>query len=145
MTTPHDTEQLLQRARRGDAEAGEQLLALHRGRLVRLVAVRLDRPAGSPHRRLRRGAGGACGGGPSLPGLCAPGARDRRLRRPLTADLATWAGWVDRPALRGPGEATSEGWAGAVAAGAGWSRLPGGLTADPGTWVVWVIFPGLVG
>jgi RNA polymerase sigma-70 factor, ECF subfamily len=43
MTTPHpDTEQLLKRAARGDADAAQQLLARHRNRLRRMVAVRLD-------------------------------------------------------------------------------------------------------
>src|SRR6202007_1589680 len=38
-----DTEELLQRAGRGDREAREELLTHHRQRLKRMVAVRLDR------------------------------------------------------------------------------------------------------
>jgi RNA polymerase sigma-70 factor (ECF subfamily) len=38
-----DTEQLLAAARRGDAAARDRLFARHRGRLRRMVAVRLDR------------------------------------------------------------------------------------------------------
>jgi RNA polymerase sigma-70 factor (ECF subfamily) len=44
MTTANaDTEQLLERARQGDERAREQLLARHRCRLRRMVAVHLDR------------------------------------------------------------------------------------------------------
>src|SRR5437763_14614661 len=43
MTThPPDTEELLRRAGDGDAAARQQLLARHRDRLRRMVAVRLD-------------------------------------------------------------------------------------------------------
>jgi RNA polymerase sigma-70 factor (ECF subfamily) len=41
--SPPDTEQLLERAGRGDAAAREQLLIGHRDRLRRMVALRLDR------------------------------------------------------------------------------------------------------
>ena len=41
--SPNDTEQLLDRAGRGDATARQQLLARHRDRLRRMVALRLDR------------------------------------------------------------------------------------------------------
>src|SRR5689334_19258210 len=42
---PHDTEQdeLLRRAGRGEAAARQRLLAMHRDRLRRMVAVRMDR------------------------------------------------------------------------------------------------------
>jgi RNA polymerase sigma-70 factor (ECF subfamily) len=40
-----DTEQLLAHASRGDARARDRLFARHRGRLRRMVAVRLDRRA----------------------------------------------------------------------------------------------------
>jgi RNA polymerase sigma-70 factor, ECF subfamily len=40
---PSDTGQLLERIGRGDEPARERLLARHRGRLRRMVAVRLDR------------------------------------------------------------------------------------------------------
>jgi len=40
---PSGHEELIERARRGDARACEQLLAAHRDRLRRMVAVRLDR------------------------------------------------------------------------------------------------------
>jgi RNA polymerase sigma-70 factor (ECF subfamily) len=42
-TPEPDTAELLARARRGDADATEQLLERHRHRLERMVAVRLDR------------------------------------------------------------------------------------------------------
>src|SRR5262249_4258399 len=45
MTThPPDTEELLRQASQGDASARQQLLARHRDRLRRRVAVRLDPP-----------------------------------------------------------------------------------------------------
>src|SRR5205823_607283 len=40
---PPDTEELLERAGRGDAAARQQLLTRHRDRLRRMVALRLDR------------------------------------------------------------------------------------------------------
>src|SRR5262249_30093643 len=40
--TPPELEQLLERAARGDLDAREQLLALHRDRLRRMVSVHLD-------------------------------------------------------------------------------------------------------
>lgn len=43
MPSRADTEELLERARDGDAAAGEELLDRHRDRLRRMVAVRLDR------------------------------------------------------------------------------------------------------
>src|SRR5690349_13893335 len=43
MTSSGDTNQLLCRASSGDAAAREQLLARHREKLKRMVAVRLDR------------------------------------------------------------------------------------------------------
>src|SRR5947209_8300829 len=44
MTTANpDTEQLLEQARQGDDRARQQLLARHRARLRRMVAVHLDR------------------------------------------------------------------------------------------------------
>jgi len=44
MTQPDlDTEQLIHRARGGDSDARQQLLARHRERLCRMVAARLDR------------------------------------------------------------------------------------------------------
>src|SRR5262245_42001324 len=40
---PPDTDQLLEQASRGDASARQQLLQRHRGRLRKMVAVRMDR------------------------------------------------------------------------------------------------------
>src|SRR5262245_24069354 len=42
MSPADDTDALLARATAGDPEAAQQLLARHRGRLGRMVAVRLD-------------------------------------------------------------------------------------------------------
>ena len=38
-----DTEELIERTARGDAEARQELLVRHRKKLVKMVAVRLDR------------------------------------------------------------------------------------------------------
>jgi RNA polymerase sigma-70 factor, ECF subfamily len=43
VTAAPDTEQLLEQARQGDADARQQLLTRHRARLRRMVAVRIDR------------------------------------------------------------------------------------------------------
>src|SRR5918911_4775541 len=42
-TRPPDTEELLERSAAGDRDARGELLQRHRGRLKRMVAVRLDR------------------------------------------------------------------------------------------------------
>jgi RNA polymerase sigma-70 factor, ECF subfamily len=41
--SPADTDLLLERAARGDTGAGQQLLARHRSRLLRMVGLRMDR------------------------------------------------------------------------------------------------------
>ena len=48
MTTAQDpdTEELLDRADKGDATALSQLMLRHRGRVKKMVAVRLDRRSG---------------------------------------------------------------------------------------------------
>jgi hypothetical protein len=41
--SPPDTEELIELIAQGDAEVRQQLLGRHRERLVKMVAVRLDR------------------------------------------------------------------------------------------------------
>ena len=42
MASSNDTDELLERARRGDGAARQSLLELHRERLLRMVACRMD-------------------------------------------------------------------------------------------------------
>src|SRR5947199_7788084 len=63
-TREPDTDELLERSAAGDVDARQQVLARHRGRLRRMVAVRLDRrlaPRGAPPAVVQKDLAGRAG------------------------------------------------------------------------------------